>query len=103
MLDSSMIYEINREGRKSGFPYSLIYVETNELFQFDSLKKLYYHAASTIREYINNNYICIIESCDARHAIYDKESYYRAIMDGWLFQLEQEENKIITIDFHRRA
>lgn len=103
MLDSSMIYEINREGRESGFPYSIVYVETNEFFQFNNLRTLYYHATSTIREYVKNGYVVIIESCDARHTIYDNESYYKAIIDGWIFQLEQEDNKIITIDFRRRA
>ena len=103
MINDSMLKEINREGRESGFPYSLVYVETNELFQFDNLKSLYHHATSTIREYVKNGYVAIIESCSARHAIHDKESYYKAITDGWLFQLEDEENKIITIEYYRRA
>lgn len=103
MLDSSMIYKINRGGRKSGFPYSIVYIETNEIFQFECLRGLYKHATSTIREYVKNGYVAIIESCDSRRTIHDKESYYRVITDGWIFQLEQEDNKIITIDFRRRA
>ena len=103
MKNDSMLKEINREGRESGFPYSIVYAQTEEFFQFKELRDLYYHITSVIRDYLNDDYITIIESCSARHAIHDKESYYRAITDGWLFQLEDEENKIITIHFYRRA
>ena len=102
-LNPSTIEYINESSRKGGYPYAIYFMATDDIFQFKYLKDHYKRATSTIREYLNDGYIAIIKSPNAWRTIYDKESYYKAITDGWLFQLEDEENKIIIIDFHKRA
>ena len=102
-MNASMMKESNRKAQEEGFPYSVFYTQTDDIFEFKYLRNLYYRITSVIREYLNDNYVIIIESPCARHAIHDKESYYKAITDGWLFQLEDEEEKFITVKFYRRA
>lgn len=100
MMNQAMREHWNADAKKSGYPYT-VYLQTDDVRQFKYLRDFYKYVCSTIRELLKDGYAVSIHSYYSWRIIRDEKTYLDAINDCWMFQLNDLEDKLIEIAWHK--
>ena len=100
MMNQAMREYWNADAKRGGYPYT-VYLQTDEVMQFKHIRDFYKRTCSTIRELLKDGYTISICSGYAWRVVRDEKTYLDAINDCWMFQLDDLQDKLIEIEWHK--
>lgn len=100
MMNQAMRECWNADGKKDGYPYT-VYLQTDDVRQFKYLRDFYKYTCSTIRELLKDGYTITICSGYSWRIVRDEKTYLDAINERWAFHLDNLQDKLIEIEWHK--